>query len=94
MRYVTICTWNGPKRSTICHVSVHPNRSPYRDITAIQFTDGTTADVETRPMLPRERIKELRGYPELLDEFTFRGMKGFCRVSDLLKSETKNHSTL
>lgn len=87
MRYVTECTWNGyhSGQARVVHRTVHQRKSPFRDITCIQFTDGTTMDVETRPALPREKVKVINGYSSLLMDFFCRGMKGFCRVNDLYK---------
>ena len=83
MRIITECKWYGPSRTIVVHRTVHANESPYRLITGIMFSDGSTLTVEHRPAKPRERVRVINGYNALLDNFAMKGMTGFCRVSDL-----------
>lgn len=87
MRIITTCIWFGPKTKVV-HRTIHKNKSPFRDISAVQFTDGTTMDVSHTPAKPRERVEVINGYSSLLWDFVSKDMKGFCRVADLYqKSE-------
>jgi hypothetical protein len=86
-RIITEGTWSGytGSQAHIVHRTIHNGKSPFRYITAIQFTDGTTLGLVHRPAKPRERVAVIDGYTEALWKFRLKGMKGFCRISDLYK---------
>ena len=86
-RFVIECEWSGYRASQrrICHRAVETRHiEAYRAIHTIAFTDGTTMRVSVRQCKPREKVKEIRGYPSLLRDAVTRELTGYISVNDLL----------
>ena len=83
-RFIVEGEWSGYRSSQrrIVHRTVHTyGRESYEKLGhAIYYTDGTSLDLTIRDCKPREKVKEIRGYVELLNKCIQHGVN---RVSDL-----------
>jgi hypothetical protein len=83
-RYVVECEWSGyhSGQQHICHRAVEPyyRAKKLESVRAIVFTDGTTMSVAVRPCAPRERVKQMIGYREVLDDARTYGLTGFVTI--------------
>lgn len=74
-RFIIEGEWSG-YRSTqrrVVHRTVHPASSKKlkawaKKTTVILYTDGTGLHLTVRDCLPRERVKEIRGYVSLINK--------------------------
>ena len=87
-RYVIECIWSGYNsgQSRPCHRTVTIIPKAWDGLHTISFTDGTTMDVSIRECKPREKVKELKGYVELLNKFAWNKelcSKGYVSVMDV-----------
>lgn len=89
-RYLLEGTWLGYKSSLgrVCHRVVITNCKPYKHLKTIEFTDNTLLDITLRKCLPRERIKEIKGYTSLINK-AIKLNKGFVSVLELYQKENK-----
>lgn len=74
-RFVIEGEWSGYRSSQqrVVHLQVYPsNRKKFRkfieDIRVIHYTDGTCLCLKVRDCVPRERVKEIRGYTSLIED--------------------------
>lgn len=92
-RYVVECVWSGYRasQSCPCHRMVETRRRAKRltKISTVAFTDGTTMSVAVRPALPRERVKEINGYNQLLDDILSVGLEGFVTIEGVNKAKAE-----
>lgn len=87
-RFVVECVWSGyqASQSRPCHRMVETQRyrvEALKQISAIQFTDGTTMSIDVRPCYPREKVQEINGYRQLLSEIIEKKRSGFVTVASL-----------
>lgn len=87
-RHVVECVWSGycPSQSRPCHRTVEtaPRKiAALKQVSAIQFTDGTTMSVDIRECAPREKVAEIKGYNDLLNEIVAKERTGFVTVASL-----------
>ncbi len=86
-RYIVECVWRGYRGQLVpCHRVVIRYRKEIealQKIKSVSFTDNTTMSVSVRPANLREKIREIRGYIELLDKFVRAGKTGFVHVNDI-----------
>lgn len=92
-RHVVECIWRGYNGQLVpCHRSVIRYRKEIealQKIRSISFTDNTTMTVTVRPATSREKVKEIRGYDELLSDCVRLGLTGFVHVNLLQKERDK-----
>lgn len=85
-RFVLEGEWSGyrPSQCRVVHREVVTGKRAERlkNLSAIQYTDGTTLILRLRPAEFREQIKEIRGYTSLIREAEATG-QSFVRVADL-----------
>ena len=69
-RFVLEGTWSGyhAGQRHIVHRVVTRNPAKYRDLSFITFADGTSLDLTLRECQPREKVKEIHGYRELIEK--------------------------
>lgn len=72
MRFVIEGEWTGYTRAQthVVHRTVTTMRHVaewFQEHRIISFTDGTSLHISVRKAEPRERVKEIHGYDELLD---------------------------
>ena len=96
MRWIVEGIWSGYRasQSRPCHRVIVRNRKTaeaFAKIDTVVFTDGTTMSVPVREAKPREKIQEIHGYTSLLNDFRYRGMTGYCSVSDLIAARQGLH---
>ncbi len=95
-RYVVECIWRGYRGQLVpCHRRVIRYKRQVQALSKIHsvgFSDNTTMSVTVRPAKPREKVKEIRGYDELLADCVRLGLTGFVHV-DQLQEERKSFST-
>jgi hypothetical protein len=75
MRFIIEGEWTGYQSSQqrIVHRQVYPAgfyrlRAWAEKTNAIHYTDGTSLLISVRDTKPRERVKEMRGYTELIED--------------------------
>lgn len=95
-RYVVECIWSGYRASQErpCHRMVIDRYLAARlqKIHTVMFTDNTTMSVKVRPCKPREKVQEIRGYRDLLNDFAYADAEGFVTVASL--RETKEEQAV
>ena len=91
-RYLLEGEWSGYRSSQrrICHRAIVRNPEPFKNLTFIRFTDGTTLDLSIRPCKPRERVSEINGYGDLIQKCID---KGVSSVDELYKKPSLTPST-
>lgn len=83
-RFVLEGEWSGyrSEQRRVCHRTVTKYPEQYKKLTFIRFTDNTSLDLTLRECKPRERIKEIHGYDELISKCIQHGVNA---VEDLPK---------
>lgn len=83
-RFVVEGIWSGYRSSQQrpCHRRVVSRwkAEALSKITAVQFTDNTTMTVTVRPAEKYEKVKEIHGYDDLLDDALHKRLEGWIRV--------------
>ena len=69
-RFVIEGIWSGYRSSQrkVVHRAVTHLPGRYEHLRTIRYTDGTTLDLTIRPVKPRERVQEIKGYTSLINE--------------------------
>ena len=69
-RYVIEGTWSGytSSQERVAHRAVTTSPGRYEQLRTIIYTDGTALWITIRPCTHRERVKEIRGYTELVEK--------------------------
>jgi hypothetical protein len=70
----------------VCHRVIVTKPERYKDLTWIAYTDGTSLSLTIRPVLPRERIKEIHGYDSLINQCLREGVNRVDELSDVKKA--------
>ncbi len=86
-RHIVECVWRGYRGQLVpCHRVVIRYRKEIQalqKITSVGFSDNTSMSVSVRLAAPREKVKEIHGYNELLDDCVRAGKTGFVHVDEL-----------
>lgn len=87
-RYVLEGIWSGYRssQSRPCHREIITRKSTleyFSKLAGVRFTDGTTMDFSTRKCLPRERVKLIHGYDDLIWKIRLKKMTGMVNVMDV-----------
>ena len=92
-RFIIEGTWSGYRSSQqrVCHRTVHKgNRKLLRawaeKTHGIQYTDGTMLYLTVRDCKPREKVKEIKGYVELINDCFHYGVTSVSDLSDERKA--------
>ena len=96
-RYILEGTWSGYRASQrrVCHRVVVTKPERYKNLTWIGYSDGTSLNLTLRPALPRERIKEIHGYDDLIDQCLHENVNRVDDLSDVKKAnETSTTAVL
>ena len=85
-RYVLEGVWSGyhSGQERVCHREIVTGRraKTLQGLHTVEFTDFTKLYLKLRPALPREQVKEIRGYDRLIRQCEALG-KSFVKVADL-----------
>lgn len=89
-RFVVECVWSGyqASQSRPCHRMVETRTyrvEALKKVSHVAFTDGTTMSVAVRPCFPREKVQEIRGYRDLLNEIIDKKLTGYVSVASLVE---------
>lgn len=86
-RHVLTATWRGytARQDHVVHREVITRPEDFDGFHGIEFTDNTMLILDVRPCKPREKIKELDGYRELVAKAIRHRKPGqsIVRVADL-----------
>lgn len=78
-RYVWEWTWSGYRsgQARVCHREVltlsEKRLDKYKNLSCVQFGDGTTMSAELRQAKPRERVEQIKGYYSLIRDALYSG---------------------
>ena len=88
-RFIVEGTWSGytSSQSRVVHRTVTTRPEIYDGLSAIVFTDNTNLYITVYPCQPRENVREIHGYEQLLREAIASGKKGFVHVNDIGKAQ-------
>lgn len=83
-RYVIEGEWSGYRSSQrrVVHRAVTTRPQRYQGLKAIQFTDNTLLSITLRECEPRERVQEIKGYVNLIEDAADTGL-AFVAVESL-----------
>lgn len=86
-RFIVKCFWSGhsSSQSHVVHRTVErPKKAEHLSkVHCVTFSDGTAMNMDVRPCKPRERVKEIKGYSELLNKIWLKGITGCVHVDQL-----------
>lgn len=79
-RFVVEAVWQGYRsgQERVVHREVLTrNRDKYEAIKSVRFTDNTVMYIEVRDAKPRERVKQIKGYTEVIHGAAYKGLSGY-----------------
>ena len=67
-RWILEGEWSGYRSSQqhIVHRTIITDPKPFEKLSSIRYTDGTSLYLSVKPCKPRERVKQIHGYDDLI----------------------------
>lgn len=91
-RFIIEGTWSGYRSSQqrVCHRTVHKGseknfRAWAEKTYSISYTDGTCLILSVRDCLPRERVKPINGYTQLIKDCYYSNVDSVSQLMDKRK---------